>query len=424
METKLLEKFYKNSPTAYSCQKAVFDDKGIPLQYIILDYNPAYKEMMGLHNNNVINQKLDLPTDWEEFNIKQCIIDTVIKEEQTQFTIYHQQKWLRIILFPIDGDIFGCIYFDITKEYLQDKDIEGFLKVNIDMLTITNTDGYFLRVNQASERVLGYKPEELEGKSVKSIVHEDDIPKTLEVLREINEQKNIFSFINRVRCKNGHYRYLEWHNVVNGNFIYSSIRDITDRRQLEKELFEKNENLAQLTEELTEMNRFLKTLAITDDLTGLYNRHYLDIKVEEEMRRADQANEPLSMIIIDLDFFKKVNDQWGHPVGDKVLKETAGLLKGIIRKSDILVRLGGEEFLIVLPNTKISDACIIAERIRITIEENHYPIAGHLTASLGVANKLPLETYNNWYERTDNALYKAKNSKRNCVVHSTSTLLV
>lgn len=105
------------------------------------------------------------------------------------------------------------------------------------------------------------------------------------------------------------------------------------------------------------------------------------------MDQADIENRPISMVIVDLDYFKKVNDTYGHPVGDEVLKSTGNLLKQLIRYSDMIIRLGGEEFVIILPNTTVDGAYNIAERIRQKIEQYNYPVAGRLTASLGVAQK-------------------------------------
>jgi len=131
----------------------------------------------------------------------------------------------------------------------------------------------------------------------------------------------------------------------------------------------------------------LKEAVITDQLTGLKNRRYLDSIIEKEMARSIRYNQPLSIITLDLDRFKLVNDQWGHPVGDDVLKYVSSLVKSIIRKADILVRLGGEEFMILLPQTDITGAFDAAEKIRKVLENSRHPIAGKITASFGVAEK-------------------------------------
>lgn len=160
----------------------------------------------------------------------------------------------------------------------------------------------------------------------------------------------------------------------------------------------------------------LRAISLTDPLTGLKNRRFLDSVMEKAMSQADRYNESLSLITIDIDFFKKVNDQYGHPIGDEVLVQTAKVIQECIRKADILVRLGGEEFEILLPMTDILGAAEAAEKIRKQIEEKEHPRAGRITASFGVAERTPGETYLAFYRRADDALYRAKQTGRNRVV--------
>lgn len=162
----------------------------------------------------------------------------------------------------------------------------------------------------------------------------------------------------------------------------------------------------------------LKNLAITDELTGLYNRHFLEKRTNEEIEHSNCHKEPLSIIILDLDNFKSINDTWGHPIGDEVLKQTAEIAKNTIRKSDILFRLGGEEFLALMPKTTVNEALVVAERIRENLEKNVNSNIGKFTASFGVAEKNKFESFSNLYKRADKALYRAKAGGRNCVVSS------
>jgi len=159
----------------------------------------------------------------------------------------------------------------------------------------------------------------------------------------------------------------------------------------------------------------IKDAATTDPLTGLRNRRFLDSIIGAAMEHADRYGEPLSEVIIDLDYFKKVNDTWGHPVGDDVLIQTARLIKGIIRKADIVIRLGGEEFLILLPQTNLDGAVETAEKIRRMMEQTSHPVAGVCTASFGAAQRTRGETYISFYKRGDDALYSAKEQGRNRV---------
>jgi diguanylate cyclase (GGDEF) domain len=164
--------------------------------------------------------------------------------------------------------------------------------------------------------------------------------------------------------------------------------------------------------------KMLKNIAITDQLTGLNNRNYFEEKVLEETARSDRYNRPLSMIIFDLDDFKRINDTWGHPIGDEVLKQTAEITSSLIRKTDMIFRVGGEEFIILLPETTISGAQELAEKLRDTLDSNIHPIVGKFTASFGVGERLRDDSFKSWYKNVDRALYYAKNKGRNRVVSS------
>jgi diguanylate cyclase (GGDEF)-like protein len=159
----------------------------------------------------------------------------------------------------------------------------------------------------------------------------------------------------------------------------------------------------------------IREIATKDGLTGLYNRRYLDMIIEEEIERAERYDIPFSIFILDLDHFKKINDDWGHPVGDTVLKQTSEIILKNIRLSDIPLRIGGEEFLVLMPHTNLEGAKLAAEKLRKEIEMVIHPVAGKYTASFGVAERRKRETYHHLYQNADSALYKAKNSGRNRV---------
>ncbi|RID83687.1 sensor domain-containing diguanylate cyclase [Peribacillus asahii] len=416
MKEQYLKEFFEKSPTAYSYHRAIMDKQGILCDYEFLAVNQAYETMMGVKAADVIDKSFYevFPGGWEgESQWKETFNNAVMSQKATQFDMNHYsiQKWIRVKVFPLHEHIFGCIYIDVTKEYMLDKEIEGFLKVNLDMLCVATTDGQFLKINKQFEHVLGYKVEELLGESFVSLVHTDDVPSTLAVMKDLEDQKEILSFVNRVRCKDGSYKYIDWRSQPNGKYIYASARDITEKRIAEK-------NLIQLNKTLEKKNKVLKNLAITDELTGLYNRHFIEQRIKEKLERADASHEPVSIIIFDLDHFKRVNDTWGHPVGDEVLKHTAEITRSIIRKSDIFARLGGEEFVILMRRSTIDDAVVVAEKLRKVIEDSGHSIAGKLTASFGVAERRGFESFYSLYRRADEALYRAKKGGRNRVVRS------
>ncbi|MDG3039802.1 GGDEF domain-containing protein [Roseicyclus marinus] len=158
---------------------------------------------------------------------------------------------------------------------------------------------------------------------------------------------------------------------------------------------------------------------IIDPLTGIHNRRFFNDRLAEEEARFDRTGAPLSLIIVDLDHFKSINDRFGHAAGDRVLIVTAARLTEIVRAFDVLARIGGEEFVILAPNTNAAEAEHLAERIRLAIRESTITLPGYgevsITASFGVATHLPGERAQSLLSRADSALYAAKASGRNCV---------
>lgn len=164
-----------------------------------------------------------------------------------------------------------------------------------------------------------------------------------------------------------------------------------------------------------EHERELEHISVTDPLTGIYNRRFFDDFFNKELARSKRYGTPLSLILIDIDFFKQVNDRLGHETGDEVLRCISLFVQEQIRETDRFCRVGGEEFAIVLPHTTADDAAVFAERLRRGVERNFAGTDGGLTISLGVHQCLPEEDAKTAYGAADDALYAAKNSGRNCV---------
>lgn len=161
----------------------------------------------------------------------------------------------------------------------------------------------------------------------------------------------------------------------------------------------------------------LRELSDTDDLTGLANRRRLMQRLDEEMSRARRHGSALTLLLLDLDHFKHVNDTWGHLKGDQVLREIATLCRETLRHEDVVARFGGEEMAILLPLTPLEDGLRLAERLRQIIADHDYGIQqGSVTASLGVAEYIDGDTTDTLIERTDRGLYAAKHDGRNRVV--------
>jgi len=164
----------------------------------------------------------------------------------------------------------------------------------------------------------------------------------------------------------------------------------------------------------------ITTLAITDGMTSLYNHRYFQERLKEEFERADRYKRPLSVVMMDIDFFKHYNDAHGHPQGDELLKSFSAILKKTIRESDIASRYGGEEFVVIMPETGGELAFASAERVRKAIEANDFQggetqPGGRVTVSMGVSSYTEGMSVDELLKSADNALYRAKEEGRNMV---------
>ena len=166
-------------------------------------------------------------------------------------------------------------------------------------------------------------------------------------------------------------------------------------------------------EKLNKVNAKLKEISDKDRLTGIYNRRKLEEILSDVYYKAERYNKNFSLILFDLDHFKKVNDNYGHQIGDKVLKEISKILLNSIRKVDYFGRWGGEEFLIILPETNLQAAEKLAERLRINIEESSFSKVDNLTSSFGVASYSEEKGIEDIIQAADQALYRAKEKGRN-----------
>lgn len=158
-----------------------------------------------------------------------------------------------------------------------------------------------------------------------------------------------------------------------------------------------------------------------DELTGLYNKRFLNENLQQIFSSVKYVNTPISILMIDVDYFKNYNDMYGHPQGDRCLKRISDVIKGTVRKAeDFVSRYGGEEFIVVMPNTDVEGATITAERILYDMVQSSIPhedssIADHITVSIGIATNVivPESSYKDCIEQADKALYRSKLDGRN-----------
>ncbi len=274
------------------------------------------------------------------------------------------------------------------------------------------TDAWTMEfVSNGCHRVTGYEPAEMLGTSAlpwQQLLHPDDLPQIATEITLAAEQRESFQVAYRIFTKEGAERWLmEEGRVVSEPDedwvrLEGFISDITSRKQTEMSLREANETIGRLIRE--------------DPLTGLANRRALEENMARAISFAHRWKHPLSMIMADIDYFKTVNDRYGHLTGDQVLVSFSQLLKTSSRVEDIVARFGGEEFILLIPNTGLDQATQLAERLRADTEEATMPIPTNITASFGVTRLLAQDTQESLIARADRALYGAKDAGRNRVI--------
>jgi len=299
-----------------------------------------------------------------------------------------------------------------------------------DAVFIIDLGGHHLAANQRAADMLGYSVEEILGLSVSEISAE--MEQSQDVLEQLLAGKHVPAYERRFRKKDGQILTVEinvelvrdkngapWH-------IQSVVNDISQRKLAEAEaekaalaLKKLNEQLSLRVAEVESLQAELREQALRDPLTGLYNRRYLSETLDREIERAARENQPLSVLISDIDLFKMINDTYGHQVGDFFLVEIARRMKRFTRASDILCRYGGEEFLLVLPNTTCEAAVKRAEELRQICAQTILRSEGKdlgVTLSVGVAT-FPShgQTGEEIIIHADKALYQSKHTGRNRV---------
>lgn len=180
-----------------------------------------------------------------------------------------------------------------------------------------------------------------------------------------------------------------------------------------KNLIESERKCFKLANNLLEKNRILKKIATTDELTGIHNRYYLNKKIKELDSNKNQID--MTMIIFDIDNFKQINDTYGHDVGDDILQRVACKILKLMRKRDLFVRWGGDEFIILANETDLDGGKVLAEKLKVAVAEIQLLNICKITASFGVAQKRKMESFELWLKRVDIAMYNAKNNGANCV---------
>ncbi len=309
-------------------------------------------------------------------------------------------------------------------------------EASTDLITRQDTDGRYLYVSPASQTLLGYAPHELIDRSSFDLVHAEDLDEARRAHRELLEVGGPSISTYRIHRLNGSWAWFETSaravrlgDPAERTEIHTSSRDVTARKRAEGRVRDLARRLEEANRHLTEANLSLKEIAATDPLTGLGNRRDFDRRLNLELRRASRSGSATSLAYLDLDHFKSYNDRFGHPAGDELLIKLSSLLADAVRTSDSVARIGGEEFVVLLPQTGVDGAVTLAEKLRQAVA-HHLAARRPITISIGVAtlvlppNGSPdlAALSDELIDAADAALYCAKNQGRNRVRHRAVTL--
>ena len=296
-----------------------------------------------------------------------------------------------------------------------------------DVIWTLAPDGSVTYVSPSVEQTRGYTPEEAMQQKIDQVLTPESVDLNVAY---INSMRADLAAGRKPKPFRGHMEYLckdgstYWCEVMatpilaeDGSLleILGVSRDITEHKNHEKELKRTKEATDALNRALESANERLNRIATTDTLTGLWNRRHFEETVEHEMAIANRYATPLSALIFDIDHFKNVNDTHGHLAGDSVLVALSELTRQHTRDADTPCRWGGEEFMVLLRNTEMAEAVIVAEKLRVAFANQEIPGIGKVTASFGVTTYQPNESLQSWVNRTDSAMYEAKRAGRNTV---------
>ncbi|MFO7765464.1 MAG: diguanylate cyclase [Pelovirga sp.] len=290
---------------------------------------------------------------------------------------------------------------DITERKRAESDRQRIFDLSLDMLSINTMEGKFIETNPAWKRTLGWSKTDLRKKKWLELVIPEDLESSTAVAERLGRGESVVAFENRCLCKDGTIKWLAWssHPDPERQRIFSTVRDVTTRKHMEEEL---------------------RQLATTDPLTGASNRRHFIERATAELLRGRRYGAHMALLMLDVDYFKEVNDTYGHSVGDEVLKRLVDCCHQELRESDMFGRYGGEEFAAVLVNTDKSGALRTSKRLLDAISQLKIRAGAttvRVTVSLGLTiHQADDSSIDALLKRADDALYQAKNSGRNQIV--------
>ena len=312
----------------------------------------------------------------------------------------------------------------VAQIQINARQVSHIFDSKISLLVILDHSGRCLRMSAAWGELLGWKIDDLIGQKIMSIyTHPDDLIIVKSVQSRLESGEQIEDMIYRIRDAHGVYHDIMGRIDVAGGLTYIDARDVTIENQDKRALTRLNQQLLDSNAQLRDKEILLLQMAQTDGLTKLANRRRFDEEFRRQWLQCTRDRQPLAVILIDIDHFKRFNDHYGHLAGDACLQKAASAMHSCMKRpSDLLARYGGEEFVVLLPDTAAAGALKVAERLRKAVSDlamthANSLTAAHVTVSIGVSAVTPTEAASAEavLRAADEALYQAKARGRNRV---------
>lgn len=378
------------------------------------------EELLDVHPSRL--SPAQQPDGEDSFSKAERMMNTALEKGLHRFEWVHTKADgtdfdAEVTLSSIDlggKKIIYCTWRDITERKQAEEALQAsearfrtlFEQAAVGVAQIDTLSGRFLAINHKYCEIVGYSEAEMLEMEYSSITHADDLAEDRACMERLKSgQIRDFDIENRYIHKDGHTVWVEltvspmWRPGTSPDKHIAIVQDISKRKAVEQQL---------------------EGLARTDSLTGLFNRGHFLVEAELELLRSIRYGRPLSLLMIDADLFKNINDRYGHAVGDATLRKLADVCQKTLRTADIAGRLGGEEFAILLPETDHDEALEVAERLRQSLETSRVPLKSGLplqfTVSIGVSSLASKDdNLDMLLSLADTALYDAKRSGRNKV---------
>lgn len=241
MTLKIEEHILQSPLIGFAHHRILLDDFGKPVDYEYLAVNATFEKLTGLDAASLLHRTIrQVVPGFEKTGSDWIRIfgEVALGGGEREFEQFSEPlgKWFRVHVYSAERLYFTTLFLDVTESKKQAEELEGFFRVNLDLLCIADIDGNFVKTNAAWGEILGYSSEELDGNRFLDFVHPDDLPATLDAMSALGEGTKVMNFVNRYRCKDGSYRFIEWRSHPKDRLIYAAARDITEHRLIEDEL--------------------------------------------------------------------------------------------------------------------------------------------------------------------------------------------